>query len=150
MSLHYELNTDRPLQEVVNQLRKGRLGRVVLGPVNEAGQAFAARWEHGLVSANMLDEESKDSVRQECGMVGPETRVWFHCKPRVPGADEAVEMAVALLDALAGDLVFIHGSGGVCFQRMNGRLILYRNELEDPWMALFKRPYEIKSACEAL
>ena len=149
MSLSFELNTDRPVSEVAAELCKGQLGPVKLSPVREVKKDFDGEWEHGIFSASTLDDESRDAVRQECGVRNPETRVWLLCKPRDPGMDEAVAMSVALLGALEGDLALLHGSGSVCFERVNGKLTLYRNELEERWYELFKPPYEIKPAYRA-
>ena len=143
MSLFYVIITEVPAKYVVSKLRTGHFGAVQISPIREDQHGFHGGWDNGTLSVEALNADSKEYLREECRVRDSQTRLWLRCGIRAKGADDVYEMARAALDEFKGDLAMMINGDEVCLERVNGKLMVDRNEVSEARLKLFTHPYEL-------
>jgi|GEM_PF-1612028 len=135
------LYTARSTPEVLDYFRQKDFGGHALKLTKQSRIGnWGGDWEYGVFSIEELAEESHDTLHEE-GHDLPKTLktlLWITTQPLYPGQDAVYDMTVDALRKWDGDLALLNNGDSVLVQRVDGKINLRVDYMNDEILAKFK------------
>lgn len=131
--------TELAVEEVVSQVKSGRLGGVDFGPsARKDSGSLVGDWQHGVFLIDHLEEDDKEELPLSFGLPkNLSTKVWISTQPYYEGQIALYHVMAHLLHNWPGDLALLNYGETVMVQRVGGQIMMRVEQFNEDILPIF-------------